>query len=158
VTTIRRVEDPEADPRVKAVFDDIRATRGRPYINNLWHYLAFDPSLLEETWRDVKAVMATPTLLDPKTKEMIYVAVSIANACSYCVHSHTAAAKAKGMTDAEHAELLRIVTTAGRTNHLLNGLQIPIDAAFDADAGANAGADAGNGAASGGGTGARSSG
>ncbi len=134
MSTIKRVTDPEKDPRVKAVFDDIRTTRGVDHLNNLWHYLAFDPALLEETWRDVKAVMATPTLLDPKVKEMIYVAVSIANACPYCIHSHTASAKAKGMTDAEHAELLRIVTTAGRTNHLLNGLQVPVDAAFDADA------------------------
>jgi AhpD family alkylhydroperoxidase len=134
LSTTRRVTNPEADARVKAVFDDIRATRGRDYVNNLWHYLAFDPALLEEVWRDVKAVMAAPTLLDPKTKEMIYLAVSIANACPYCVHSHTAAARARGMTDAEHAELLRIVSTAGRTNHLLNGLQVPIDAAFDADA------------------------
>jgi AhpD family alkylhydroperoxidase len=133
VSTIKRVQNPENNPRVKAVFDDIRATRGSDFINNLWHYLAFDPALLEETWRDVKAVMATPTLLDPKTKEMIYIAVSIANSCPYCIHSHTASAKAKGMTDAEHAELLRIVTTAARTNHLLNGMQIPIDAAFDAD-------------------------
>jgi AhpD family alkylhydroperoxidase len=78
--------------------------------------------------------MAAPTLLDPKTKELIYLAVSIANACPYCVHSHTAAARARGMTDAEHAELLRIVSTAGRTNDLLNALQVPIDAAFDADA------------------------
>jgi AhpD family alkylhydroperoxidase len=134
VSTIKRVADPEKDPRVKAVFDDIRKTRGVDHLNNLWHYLAFDPALLEETWRDVKAVMATPTLLDPKVKEMIYIAVSIANACPYCIHSHTASAKAKGMTNAEHAELLRIVTTAGRTNHLLNGLQVPVDAAFDADA------------------------
>jgi AhpD family alkylhydroperoxidase len=133
VSTIKRVNEPQDDPRVKAVFDDIRATRGQDYINNLWHFLAFNPSLLEEMWRDVKAVMATPTLLDPKTKEMIYLAVSIANACSYCVHSHTAAAKAKGLTDAEHAELLRIVTTAGRMNHLLNALQIPIDPVFDAE-------------------------
>lgn len=134
MSTVKRVASPEDDPRVKAVFDDIRATRGGDYVNNLWRYLAFDPALLEEVWRDVKGVMATPTLLDPKTKEMIYLAVSIANACSYCIHSHTAAAKAKGMTAAEHAELLRIVSTAGRTNHLLNGLQVPIDAAFDADA------------------------
>jgi AhpD family alkylhydroperoxidase len=133
VSTIQRVQNPENNSRVKAVFDDIRATRGSDFINNLWHYLAFDPALLEETWRDVKAVMATPTLLDPKTKEMIYIAVSIANSCPYCIHSHTASAKAKGMTDAEHAELLRIVTTAARTNHLLNGLQIPIDEKFDAE-------------------------
>jgi AhpD family alkylhydroperoxidase len=133
VATIKRAANPEQDPRVKAVFDDIRATRGKDYINNLWHYLAFDPALLEEAWRDVKAVMAQPTLLDPKTKEMIYIAVSIANACPYCIHSHTAAARAKGMTDAEHAEMLRIVMTAGRMNHLLSGLQIPIDDVFDAD-------------------------
>ncbi len=76
--------------------------------------------------------MATPTLLDPLTKEMIYVAVSIANACSYCVHSHTAAARAKGMSDAQHAELLAIVSLAARTNHLANGLQVPLDTAFDA--------------------------
>ena len=134
MSTIKRVGNPEDNPRVKAVFDDIRATRGTTYINNLWHYLAFDPALLEETWRDVKAVMATPTLLDPKTKELIYIAVSIANSCPYCIHSHTASARAKGMTDAEHAELLRIVTTAARTNALLNGMQIPIDEVFDADA------------------------
>lgn len=133
MSTVKRSTNPEDNPRVKAVFDDIRATRGKDFINNLWHYLAFDPALLEETWRDVKAVMAAPTLLDPKTKEMIYIAVSIANSCPYCVHSHTAAAKAKGMTDGEHAELLRIVATAARTNHLLNGLAVPIDAAFDAD-------------------------
>ena len=131
MTTVARQDDVEADPRVAAVFADIRATRGSDYINNLWHYLAFDPALLEDTWRDVKAVMATPGELDPLTKEMIYVAVSIANSCSYCVHSHTAAAKAKGMTSAQHAELLRVVSLAAKTNHLLNGLQIPVDAPFD---------------------------
>lgn len=132
MSTVRLPDNPEADPRVKAVFDDIRATRGSDFINNLWLYLAFDPPLLEEVWQDVRDVMAKPSLIDPKTKEMIYIAVSIANACSYCVHSHTAAAKAKGMSDAEHAELLRIVTTAGRTNHLLNAMQVPIDDVFDA--------------------------
>ncbi|MGL4406550.1 MAG: carboxymuconolactone decarboxylase family protein, partial [Notoacmeibacter sp.] len=100
----------ETDPRVKAVFDDIRALRGTDFINNFWRALAFDPPLLEETWYQVKALMGVPTLLDPKVKEMIYLAVSAANACSYCVHSHTAAAKAKGMTNAEHAELLKIVS------------------------------------------------
>lgn len=134
MSTVPVTTDPEADPRVKAVFDDIRATRGSDFVNNLWHYLAFDPKLLEEVWADVKAVMATPSELDPLTKEMIYIAVSIANACSYCVHSHTAAARAKGMTGTMHAELLRIVSLAGRTNHLANGLQIPIDPAFEQDA------------------------
>lgn len=133
MSTIARIADPEADPRVKAVFDDIRKTRGSDFINNLWHYLAFDPDLLEEIWRDVKDVMATPSKLDPLVKEMIYMAVSIANSCSYCVHSHTAAAKAKGMTEEMHAEVLRIVSLAGKTNHLANGLQLPIDRAFDKD-------------------------
>ena len=131
MSTVRRVEDAEADPRVKAVFDDIRATRKSQFINNLWLYLAFDPALLEETWHGVKAVMAEPSALDPLTKELVYIAVSITNACSYCVHSHTAAARAKGMTDAMHADLLRVVATAGRTNQLLNGLQVPVDEIFD---------------------------
>ncbi|MGI9434166.1 MAG: carboxymuconolactone decarboxylase family protein [Geminicoccaceae bacterium] len=133
MSTVARSPNPEADPRVKAVFDDIRKTRGSDFINNLWHYLAFDPSLLEEVWYDVKKVMAEPSGLDPMVKEMIYMAVSIANSCSYCVHSHTAAAKARGMTENMHAEVLRIVTLAGRTNHLANALQIPTDQAFDQD-------------------------
>ncbi len=133
MSTIKRIEDAETDPRVKAVFDDIRETRGSDFINNLWHYLAFDPKLLEEVWNDVKDVMATPSELDPLVKEMIYMAVSIANSCSYCVHSHTAAAKAKGMTETMHAEVLRIVSLAARTNHLANALQLPIDTAFDRD-------------------------
>lgn len=125
----------ETDDRVKAVFEDIRATRGSDFINNFWRAIAFDPALLEKTWADVKAVMAAPTVLDPKVKEMIYIAVSAANACAYCVHSHTAAAKAKGMSDAEHAELLTIISLAARTNTLANALQIPVDAAFDASRG-----------------------
>ena len=132
MATVPLPADAQADPRVKAVFDDIRATRKTEFINNLWRALAFDPPLLERTWADVKALMATPTLIDPLTKEMVYLAVSIANACSYCVHSHTAAARAKGMSEAPHAELLAIVTLAARTNHLANGLQVPIDDAFDA--------------------------
>ena len=131
MSTIARPANPEADPRVKAVFDDIRATRGSDFINNLWHYLAFDPALLESVWRDVKAVMGTPGTLDPMTRELIYAAVSIANSCPYCVHSHTAAARKHGLTDAQHAEFLQIVALAARTNHLLNGMQIPVDDAFD---------------------------
>jgi AhpD family alkylhydroperoxidase len=122
----------EADPRVRAVFDDIRRTRNSDFVNNFWRAIAFDPALLEKTWADVKALMAQPTVLDPKVKEMIYIAVSAANACAYCVHSHTAAAKAKGMSDAEHGELLAIISLAARTNTLANALQIPVDAAFDA--------------------------
>lgn len=134
MATVRTIAEPEADPRVKAVFDDIRATRKTDFVNNLWRALAFDAALLERTWADVKALMASPTTLDPLTKEMVYIAVSIANACSYCVHSHTAAARARGMSDAQHAELLAIVALAARTNHLANGLQVPIDPAFDAGA------------------------
>ena len=134
MSTVTAPANPEDDPRVKAVFDDIRATRGSDFINNVWRYLAFDPPLLESMWYEIKEVMARETLLDSKTKEMIYLAVSIANACSYCIHSHTAAAKAKGMTDAEHAELIRIVSLAGKTNHILNAAQVPIDSQFDTDA------------------------
>lgn len=135
MTTLPRPTEPHQDPRIKAVFDDIRATRGSDDINNLWHYLAFDPALLEATWRDVKAVMATPSTLDPLTKELIYAAVSIANGCTYCIHSHTAAARAKGMTEAQYGEFLAIVSLAGRTNHLLTAMQVPVDPAFDADSG-----------------------
>ena len=134
MSTVNPPANPESDPRVRAVFDDIRATRKTDFINNLWRALAFDPALLENTWAEVKALMATPTQLDPLTKEMVYIAVSIANACSYCVHSHTAAARAKGMTDAQHAELLAIVALAAKTNHLATALQVPVDAAFDAGA------------------------
>ena len=131
MTTISPPVNPEENPRVKAVFEDIRETRGSNFINNLWHYLAFDPALLEATWKDVKAVMATPSSLDPMTKELIYAAVSIANSCDYCIHSHTAAARAKGMTDEQYAEFLSIVSLAGRTNHLLNGIKVPVDTEFD---------------------------
>jgi AhpD family alkylhydroperoxidase len=116
------------------VLDEIRATRKTDFINNLWHALALDPTLLESTWAEVKRLMASPTHLDPLTKEMVYIAVSVANSCSYCVHSHTAAARAKGMTDAQHAELLAIISLAAGTSHLATGLQMPVDAVFDADA------------------------
>ena len=103
MSTVNSAGDAGLDPRVQAVFDDIRATRGTDFINNFWRYLAFDPALLESTWAEVNRVMATPSGLDPLTKEMIYIAVSVANGCGYCVHSHTGAARAKGMTAAQHA-------------------------------------------------------
>ncbi|MCF6317203.1 MAG: carboxymuconolactone decarboxylase family protein [Marinosulfonomonas sp.] len=123
-------KDPESNPRIKAVFDDIRATRKSDFINNIWRYLAFDADLLERTWQEVKAVMATPSDLDPLTKELIYLAVSIINNCEYCVHSHSAAARAKGMTTAQHAEVLKIVSLAAKTNHLSNAMQVPVDPEF----------------------------
>ena len=118
---------------MKAVFDDMRATRATDFINSFWRTLAFDPALLERTWSEVKQVMAVPSHLDPLTKEMVYIAVSVANGCSFCVHSHTASARAKGMTDAHYAELLSIIAVAGKTNHLATALQVPTDTVFNVD-------------------------
>lgn len=128
VTKLMR--DDELSPEAKAVFDDIRTTRGSDFINNVWRALAFDPPLLKRTWESLKAVMATPGELDPLTREMIYIAVSTANSCEYCVHSHTAMARAKGMTDAQHAELVSIIMLASQTNALATALQVPVDPEF----------------------------
>jgi uncharacterized peroxidase-related enzyme len=119
-----------ADPRVKKVFDDIRATRKSDFVNNIWRALANQPALLEETWERVKTVMVAPGALDPLTRELVYIAVSAANGCAYCVHSHTAAAKQKGMTAAQYGELQAIVGLASQTNALVTLLQVPIDDAF----------------------------
>jgi AhpD family alkylhydroperoxidase len=120
-----------ADPRVKSVFDDIRSTRNSDFVNNFWRALANQPPLLERTWSSVKEVMIAPGTLDPLTKEIIYIAVSTANGCSYCVHSHTAAARAKGLSDQQLAELLAIIGMAAETNSLATALQIPIDPEFE---------------------------
>jgi len=135
MSTVRPVADAEASPRVRAVFDDIRTKRRTDRINNFWRYLAHDPQALESTWAEVQRVMGEPSALDPLTKELVYIAVSVANACSYCTHSHTASARAKGMTDAQYADLLAVIALAARTNQLANALQVPVDPAFDADAG-----------------------
>ena len=132
MSTIKKTTE-ENDQLVKETYQDIRDTRKTEYIGNFWKYLAFDPSLLKEVWTDVKNVMAKETLNDKKTKEMIYMAVSITNNCSYCTHSHTASAKKLGMSDEEHSEFLRIVALAAKTNQLVNGLQVPVDEVFDAD-------------------------
>ena len=132
MSTIKKITE-EKDQLVKETFQDIRDTRKTEYIGNFWKYLAFDPSLLKEVWTDVKNVMTKETLIDKKTKEMIYMAVSITNNCSYCTHSHTASAKKLGMSDEEHSEFLRIVALAAKTNQLVNGLQVPVDEIFDAD-------------------------
>ena len=123
-------EDVTRDARVSAVFADIRATRKADFVNNFWRALANQPALLERTWAGVKEVMVTPGVLDPLMKELIYIAVSASNACSYCVHSHTAAARAKGMTDDQHAELLAVMAMAAETNTLANAMQIPVDPEF----------------------------
>ncbi len=130
--TVKLWSDDEvaADPRVRAVFDDIRATRNSDFVNNFWRALANQPALLERTWASVKQVMVAPGALDPLTKELIYIAVSTINSCSYCVHSHTAAARAKGLTDEQHAEFLAVVGMAAETNALANALQIPVDPEF----------------------------
>jgi AhpD family alkylhydroperoxidase len=120
-----------ADPRVKSVFDDIRSTRDTDFVNNFWRALANQPPLLERTWSSVKEVMIAPGTLDPLTKELIYIAVSTANGCSYCVHSHTAAARAKGLSDQQLAELLAIIGMAAETNALATALQIRIDPEFE---------------------------
>lgn len=130
MSTVKLVSDDHACDAVKAVYADIRKTRGTDFINNFWRALAVNPALLERTWSHLKSVMAVEGAIDAKTREMIYIAVSTANACSYCVHSHTAAAKAKGMSDAEHAELMTIISLAAQTNHLANGLQVPVDPEF----------------------------
>ena len=123
-------EQVAADPRIKAVFDDIRATRKSEFVNNFWRALANQPALLERTWSSIKTVMIEPGTLDPLTKELIYIAVSTANSCSYCVHSHTAAARAKGLTEEQYSEFLAVVGMACETNTLANALQIPVDAQF----------------------------
>jgi uncharacterized peroxidase-related enzyme len=120
----------EAHPKVKAVFDDIRTTRKSDFVNNFWRGLANQPETLDRVWNAVKAVMGAPGPLDPLARELIYIAVSITNNCSYCIHSHTAAARAKGMTDAQYADFIAVVTLASQTNALVTGLQLPVDAEF----------------------------
>ena len=131
MATVPLLQDDEVSAEALAVFDDIRAVRGTDFINNFWRSLAHDPALLRATWERLKGVMG-PGELDPLVKEMIYVAVSTANACSYCVHSHTAAAKAKGMTPDQHGELLAVIGMAMQTNGLVTGLQVEVDDAFRA--------------------------
>jgi AhpD family alkylhydroperoxidase len=123
------LSDQEAGAEARDVFDAIRAARGTEYINNFWRALAADPALLRATWDRLQQVMG-PGTLDPLTKELIYIAVSVTNGCGYCVHSHTAAARAKGMTDAQHAETLAVIAMASQTNALATALQVPPDERF----------------------------
>lgn len=120
----------DASAEVRAVFDDIKASRNVPDVNNFWKYLARDPAVLKRTWESVKEVMA-PGSLDPLTKEMIYLAVSVTNGCGYCIASHTAAARKAGMTDAMFGEVMAVTGMANETNRLANGYRVPIDAMFE---------------------------
>jgi len=126
---VKLIEHAEAAPEVRAVFDEIMHVRGTDWINNFWKALANDPALLRRTWENAKQVMA-PGALDPLVKEMLYIAVSATNGCEYCIHSHTAAGRAKGMSDAMLMELMAVVGLANQTNRLAEGLRIPVDPQF----------------------------
>jgi AhpD family alkylhydroperoxidase len=129
MATVRLLSDEEAGADALAVFDDIRSKRQTDYVNNFWRALAHDPALLKATWDRLQTVMA-PGALEPMVKEMVYLAVSTVNGCGYCVHSHTAAAKSKGMTDAQHGELLAVIAMASQTNALVTALGVPVDERF----------------------------
>jgi AhpD family alkylhydroperoxidase len=125
----RFIEYESAGPEVRAVYDDIMATRKTDWVNNFWKTLASDPAALRRTWESIKQIMA-PGALDPLTKEMIYVAVSVTNQCDYCIASHSAAARKKGMTEAMFHELMAVVGMANETNRLAAGYQVEIDEEF----------------------------
>ena len=126
MSTVKLIEYNMASDEVKSVYDDIMNVRKSDWVNNFWKALANQPRLLKDTWNTIKSVMA-PGSIDPLTKEMVYIAVSASNSCNYCTNSHTAAARAKGMTDEMLMELMAIVGMANKTNALANGLQIEID-------------------------------
>jgi AhpD family alkylhydroperoxidase len=125
----RLIEYAEAGPEVRAVYDDIKQTRNVPDVNNFWKVIANHPPTLKRTWEDLKAIMG-PGALDPLVKEMLYLAVSVAHGCEYCIASHTAAARKRGMTDEMLGELLAVVGMASETNRLVTGWRVPLDEAF----------------------------
>ena len=124
------IEYAEAGPEVRAVYDDIKATRGVPDVNNFWKHLAHDPATLKRTWASLKEVMA-PGALDPLTKELLYLAVSMAQGCDYCIASHSAAARKKGMSEAMLGELIAVLGMAVETNRLAQARRVPVDEAFE---------------------------
>ena len=126
---LKPIEYDDAQPSVRAVYDDIKQTRNLEDVNNFWKFLANHPSTLKRTWESIKEVMA-PGALDPVVKEMIYVAVSVTNNCEYCIRSHTAQARQKGMTDDMLGELIATVGMANETNSLVNGYQVELDEAL----------------------------
>lgn len=127
---VQPIEYDNASAEVRAVYDDIKATRDVPDVNNFWKYLAHDPRTLRRTWDSIKEVMAEGGALDPLTKELVYIAVSVTNGCEYCIASHGAAARKKGMTDAMWAELLAVVGMANESNRLVFGWGVPVDEGF----------------------------
>jgi len=129
LATLGLIEYEDASAEVRAVYDDIMATRKTDWINNFWKALAHDPVTLRRTWNSIKEIMA-PGALDPLTKEMLYVAVSVTNQCGYCIASHTSAARKAGMSDAMFAELMAVVGMANETNRLASGYQVEIDQHF----------------------------
>ena len=129
MSTSGLIEYKDASPEVRAVFDDIMATRKTDWVNNFWKALAHDPVTLKRTWESIKQIMA-PGALDALTKEMVYVAVSVTNQCGYCIASHTASARKKGMSEAMFAELMAVVGMANETNRLAAGYQVEIDEQF----------------------------
>ena len=129
MATLGLIEYEDASAEVRSVYDDIMTTRKTNWINNFWKALANDPATLKRTWQDIKQIMA-PGALDPLTKEMIYVAVSVTNQCGYCIASHTASAKNKGMSDDMFRELMAVVGMANETNRLAAGYQIEVDPQF----------------------------
>ena len=129
MATLGLIEYEDASAEVRAVYDDIMATRQVNWINNFWKAIAHDPATLKRTWADIKQIMA-PGALDPLTKELIYVAVSVSNQCDYCIASHTASARKKGMSDAMFQELMAVVGMANETNRLSAGYQVDIDEQF----------------------------
>ena len=130
MSTVKLIEYNMASDEVKSVYDDIMSVRKSDWVNNFWKALANQPRLLKDTWNTIKSVMA-PGSIDPLTKEMVYIAISASNSCNYCTNSHTAAARAKGMTDEMLMELMAIVGLANKTNALANGLQIEIDEPYE---------------------------
>ena len=127
---VQPIEHADASPEVRAVYDDIMAARGLTDVNNFWKYLAHDPVSLRRTWESVKEVMQ-PGTLDALSKELIYLAVSISNGCTYCIASHEAAARKKGMTTAMFGELIAVVGMANETNRLVQGWRVPVDPQFE---------------------------
>lgn len=130
MATHRPIEYRDASPHVRAVFDDIKRSRKIEDVNNFWKYLAHDPATLKRTWESIKEIMA-PGALDARTKEMVYLAVSVTNGCGYCIASHGAAARKAGMTEEMFGELMAVVGMANETNRLANGYRVPIDPQFE---------------------------